>query len=85
MIGWLMNEEQLVESELAGEMEGSQRKPAKCHFVHHRSHVMCLRLEFEVLRWEADRSHVVWQSSMKVLKESHTSIFSTVGAGSRFL
>jgi hypothetical protein len=35
----IMNMEQLVERDFAGETEVLERKVHPCHFVHHKSHV----------------------------------------------
>jgi hypothetical protein len=42
MIGWLMNMEQLVEWELAGETEVLRENLSQHYFVHHKSHSTCL-------------------------------------------
>jgi hypothetical protein len=46
MIGWLMNVEQLVEWELAGETEAVREHLAQCHLVNHKSHDFIYDLEF---------------------------------------
>jgi hypothetical protein len=39
MVRWLMNTEQLVEWELAGETEVLWENLLQYHFVHHKSHM----------------------------------------------
>jgi hypothetical protein len=48
MIGWLIDAEQLVEWELAGETGILRRNPLQCHFVRHKS-----AIEHTPLRWQS--------------------------------
>jgi hypothetical protein len=49
----MMNVEQSVEGELAGEIEVLGENLRQCHFVRHISHMSCLGLEPGPSRWEA--------------------------------
>jgi hypothetical protein len=48
-----MNVEQLVEWEVAGETEVPGEKLPKCHFIHHKSHMVWPEIEYESPLWEA--------------------------------
>jgi hypothetical protein len=49
----IMIVEQLVECELAGKTEVLGENLPQCHFVPHKSHMTCPRLEPGPLQWEA--------------------------------
>jgi hypothetical protein len=64
MIEWLMDMEQLVEWELAGETEVLGENFPQCHFVNHKSH----------MTWDRTRSIAVgsgkWQKQSNSQKEN---------------
>jgi hypothetical protein len=49
----MVNVEQSVEWELAGEIEVLGENLPQCHFVHHKSHMTWRELEPGPPRWEA--------------------------------
>jgi hypothetical protein len=50
----MMNVEQSVEWELAGETEVLGENMPQCHLAHHKTHITWSGLEPELQRWEAD-------------------------------
>jgi hypothetical protein len=53
MIGRWINMEQLVEWELAEEIELLGEKLPKFHFVHYKSHMTWTEIEIKPPKWEA--------------------------------
>jgi hypothetical protein len=68
MIRWSVNVEQLVEWELAGEIEVLKETPCQCNFVHYNSHVIWPEIELGQSWWGSLLLQPTWLQDVTTQK-----------------